>query len=171
MGGSLKQIIPKSLPLQGWVTGKKSFAESLKTDGSPIEQRINRGVLKAFGGSGGSGYYPMTKGLNTNPQYFLQQQQMLANMRQQQNQKLANLMSQGSTYPTLNTLAGESQTSQTATATPATSQLAQSKVSDTNAPADMPTEFIYKPATATTKNIAANTFQIPDMSNIKFGGV
>lgn len=171
MGGSLKQVIPKSLPLQGWVTGKKSFAESLKTDGNPIEQRINRGVLKAFGGSGGSGYYPMTKGLNTNPQYFLQQQQMLANMRQQQNQKLANMMSQKDIYPTSISSVEQFQTSQTIPETPPVSQLAQSKVSDTNAPADMPTELIYKPASSTIKNIAANTFQMPDMSNIKFGGV
>lgn len=55
MGGVTKKVIPKSLPLQGWVTGKKSFATSLKTDGSPIEQGINKAVLKASGYKSGDG--------------------------------------------------------------------------------------------------------------------
>jgi hypothetical protein len=115
-------------------------------------------------------YTPMTKGLSSNPQYFAQQQQMLNNMRQQQQAKLANLQSQGQAYPT--TAATQSvETAQAPTTTTTTPvALAQSKVSDTTAPADMPTEFIYKPATAQTKTVAANTFQMPDMSSIKFGG-
>jgi hypothetical protein len=48
-----------SVPLSGWVTGHKSFNESLKSDGNPIEQKINRGILKAFGDGGKpkEGYY------------------------------------------------------------------------------------------------------------------
>jgi hypothetical protein len=113
-------------------------------------------------------YTPMTKGLSSNPQYFAQQQQMLNNMRQQQQAKLANLQSQGQAYPT--TAATQSVETAQAPTTTTPVALAQSKVSDTTAPADMPTEFIYKPATAQTKAVAANTFQIPDMSSIKFGG-
>lgn len=115
-----------------------------------------------------SSYAPMTKGLSSNPQYFAQQQQMLNNMRQQQQAKLANVRAQGQAYPT----AAPTQsvkTAQTSTTTTPVA-LAQSKVSDTTAHADMPTEFIYKPATAQTKTVAANTFQMPDMSSIKFGG-
>ena len=115
-------------------------------------------------------YAPMTKGVSRDPQYFAQQQQMLANMRQQQQAKLANLRTQGSSYPTTTTSAQGSQAPQSTTTAPATTALAQSKVGDTTDPSDMPTEFIYKPATAPTKSVAANTFQMPDMSNIKFGG-
>lgn len=53
MGGTM----PKTLALQGWWTGKKSFKESLKSDGHPWAQKINRGVLKAFEGGSGGGYY------------------------------------------------------------------------------------------------------------------
>lgn len=111
-------------------------------------------------------YIPMTKGLSSNPQYFAQQQQMLNNMRQQQQSKLANLRTQDGLFsPSASTKAQPIQsTPDAATGT----TLAQSKISDTNAPADMPTEF-YKPTKA-TQAIAANTFQMPDMSNIKFGG-
>jgi len=116
-----------------------------------------------------SSYAPMTKGLSRDPQYFAQQQQMLNNMRQQQQAKLANIRAQGQAYPT----AAPTQSVETAQAPTTTTPvaLAQSKVSDTTAPADMPAEFIYKPATASIKSVAANTFQMPDMSSIKFGGV
>ena len=113
-------------------------------------------------------YAPMTKGLSSNPQYFAQQQEMLNNMRQQQQAKLANLRAQEQVYPT--TAPTQSVETPQAPTTTTPVALAQSKVSDTTAPADMPTEFIYKPATAQTKTVAANTFQMPDMSSIKFGG-
>jgi hypothetical protein len=59
MGGTVKKFIPRSLPLQGWVTGKKSFNESLRTDGNQIEQGINKWVLNAVGQGErkGGGYY------------------------------------------------------------------------------------------------------------------
>lgn len=38
-----------SVPLSGWVTGKKSFNESLKTDGMPLERKINQWILKSIG--------------------------------------------------------------------------------------------------------------------------
>jgi hypothetical protein len=123
----------------------------------------------------------MTKGLSSNPQYFAQQQKMLANMQMQnqseqlkQQAKLANLRSQAPLYPTSNSASASVQNVQALQtekpiATSAT--LAQSKVSDTTAPVDMPTEYIYKPATSQNPIVAANTFQMPDMSSIKFGGV
>ncbi len=114
-------------------------------------------------------YAPMTKGLSSNPQYFAQQQQMLNNMSQQQRSNLANLQTQGQTYPTAVAPIQSVETAQAPTTTTPVA-LAQSKVDDTTAPADMPTEYIYKPATARTSTVAANTFQMPDMSSIKFGG-
>lgn len=157
-------------PLSGWVSGEKSFNESLRTDGTPIEQSINRWLLNTMGvDKKTTDFYPMTKGLSRNPEYFAQQQQMLNNMRQQQQAKLANLRNQGDIYPAAVTQ--PAQPTQSATTTPATTTLAQSKVDDTTSTADMPTEFIYKPATAKTNAIAANTFQMPDMSSVKFGGV
>ena len=142
------------LPTSGekWLTADKNF-------GAPLMNWLNPKQ---------SSYAPMTKGLSRDPQYFAQQQQMLNNMRQQQQAKLANIRAQGQAYPT----AAPTQSVEIAQAPTTTTPvaLAQSKVSDTTAPADMPTEFIYKPATATTKSVAANTFQMPDMSNIKFGG-
>lgn len=141
------------LPTSGdkWLTADKNF-------GGPVQKWL--GINQKS-----SDFYPMTKGLSSNPQYFAQQQEVLNNMRQQQQAKLANLRSQGEIYPTATSQISEAPT----TTSPAT--LAQSKVGDTTSSADMPTEFIYKPATAKTNAIAANTFQMPDMSSIKFGGV
>lgn len=127
-----------------------------------------------------SSYAPMTKGLSSNPKYFAEQQKMLADMQMQnqanqlkQQAKLANLRSQAPLYPTSNsasiTQSGQAPSSEKPSTTPAT--LAQSKIGDTTAPSDIPTEFIYKPATSTTKSVTANVFQMPDMSTIKFGGV
>jgi len=152
-------VDPLNVLPTSWMAGKKPF--TFDKDYGKLQWNL---------GSPAGSYAPMTKGLSSNPQYFAQQQQMLNNMRQQQQAKLANLQSQGQAYPT--TAATQSvETAQAPTTTTTTPvALAQSKVSDTTAPADMPTEFIYKPATAQTKTVAANTFQMPDMSSIKFGG-
>jgi hypothetical protein len=149
-------ILPTSM-----IAGKKPFT---------LDK--NYGKLQWNLGGGSSSYTPMTKGLSSNPEYFAQQQQMLGNMRQQQQAKLANLRTQGEIYPTATTAPAQvSQSPQATTTAPATTALAQSQVGDTTALSSMPAEYIYKPATATTKSVAANTFQMPDMSNIKFGGV
>jgi hypothetical protein len=150
-------VDPLNVLPTSWMAGKKPF--TFDKDYGKLQWNL---------GSPAGSYAPMTKGLSSNPQYFAQQQQMLNNMRQQQQAKLANLQSQGQAYPT----AAPTQSVETAQAPTTTTPvaLAQSKVSDTTAPADMPTEFIYKPATAQTKTVAANTFQMPDMSSIKFGG-
>ena len=65
MGGKTKFGAP---PLMTWVTGKKSFKDSLRTSGSPVEQAINKAVVgsgaaaKKKSGGGGAGkqkYDPM----------------------------------------------------------------------------------------------------------------
>lgn len=143
------------LPTSGekWLTADKNF-------GAPLMNWLNPKQ---------SSYAPMTKGLSSNPQYFAQQQQMLNNMRQQQQTKLANLRSQGDIYPSAPSETSQvtpTTTAETTTAAP----LAQTKVGDTTTPTDVPIDFIYKPATAKNQAMTANTFQMPDMSNIKFGG-
>jgi hypothetical protein len=132
--------------------------------GGPLKKMLG-------GGGGGSSYTPMTKGLSSNPEYFQQQQQMLQNMQAQQREKLANLRTQSPTYPTT-TAATTSPATTTATAatSPTTATLAQTKSSDTTMPSDLPMDFSYKPPTATPKVATANTFSLPDMSSIKFGG-
>lgn len=144
------------LPTSGekWLTVDKNFAGGL------FNAPKNQGT-----------YTPMTKGISRDPQYFAQQQEMLNNMRQQQQAKLANLRTQGGIYSTTTSAPAQTaQASQSATTSPTTTALAQSQVGDTTAPSDMPTEYIYKPATSAAKSVAANTFQMPDMSSIKFGG-
>jgi hypothetical protein len=147
-----------------WAAGKTPFVLD-KTYGGAAQKWL--GINQ-----GGSSYAPMTKGLSRDPQYFAQQQQMLANMSKQQQAKLANLRTQGEIYPAGTTVTTQvSQSPQATTPAPSTTALAQTKVGDTTSPSDILTEFIYKPSTKTTKSATANVFQIPDMSNIKFGGV
>ena len=150
-------VDPLNVLPTSWMAGKKPF--TFDKDYGKLQWNL---------GSPAGSYAPMTKGLSSNPQYFAQQQEMLNNMRQQQQAKLANIRAQGQAYPTT----APTQSVETAQAPTTTTPvaLAQSKVSDTTAPADMSTEFIYKPATAQTQTVAANTFQMPDMSSIKFGG-
>ena len=126
-----------------------------------------------------SSYAPMTKGLSSNPQYFQQQQQMLQNMQAQQQSKqaqqqskLANLRSQAPSYPaaTQTTTAQVPASSSASATAPSTATLAQTKSSDTAIASDLPIEFGYKPPTTTSKVATANTFSLPNMSDIKFGG-
>jgi len=156
MGGSFKKILGTSLPLQGFVTGKKSFSESLKTDGGGIEQGINRGILKAFGDGGGSGYYspPKSKPMDMSSM-FAQQNQMLANMK---SQSAANIARQQKSNAQLATSAPRFQSAP---------PLAENKIGDITAPADLPVDM-YQPS---SQQIAMNNFQMPDLSNIRFGGV
>jgi hypothetical protein len=145
------------LPTSGgkWLTVDKNYGAPLMNWISPKQ----------------SSYAPMTKGLSSNPEYFHQQQQVLQNMQAQQREKLANLRTQSPTYPTT-TAATTSPATTTATAatSPTTATLAQTKTSDTTMPSDLPIDFTYKPTTTTPKVATANTFSLPDMSSIKFGG-
>jgi len=193
MGGSFKKItkvvnpfyLPQKIfkgtelakwtnvPLHNWVSGEKSFTESLRTTGTPIEQAINNWVLNTGGNiispRQPNSYAPMTKGLPSNSQYFEQQQQLLQKMQAQQQAKIANLRTQAPSYPA--TVPKTTTTASTTAATaPTTATLAQTKIGDTNVPADLPMDFTYKPTTTTPKVATANTFSLPNMSDIKFGG-
>lgn len=118
-----------------------------------------------------SSYAPMTKLLSSNPQYFQQQQQMLQNMQAQQKAKLANLRSEAPAYPAATqATTTKSPVSSSSATTPTTATLAQTKSSDTSSASDLPMEFGYKPPTTIPKVATANTFSLPNMSDIKFGG-
>ena len=146
------------LPTSGdkWLTADKNFGAPLMNWISPKQ----------------SSYAPMTKGLPSNAQYFQQQQQMLQNMQAQQQAKLANLRTQSPTYPTTTAATTAPATTTTTAATaPTTATLAQTKIGDTTMPSDLPMDFTYKPTTTTPKVATANTFSLPNMSDIKFGGV
>lgn len=77
-----------SVPLSGWVTGHKSFNESLKSDGNPIEQKINRGILKAFGDGGkpSAGYH--------RPYDFKAMQGMMQMQNNTSNQMMGDMLTQ-----------------------------------------------------------------------------
>jgi type II secretory pathway pseudopilin PulG len=153
------------LPTSGdkWLTADKNF-------GAPLMNWLNPKQ---------SSYTPMTKGLPSNAQYFQQQQQMLQNMQAQQQikqaqqqSKLANLRSQAPSYPaaTQTTTAQVPASSSASATAPSTATLAQTKSSDTASASDLPMEFGYKPPTKDLKVASANTFSLPNMSDIKFGG-
>jgi hypothetical protein len=64
MGGSKMKF--GAAPLWTWVTGKKSFKDSLRTSGSPLEQAINKSIVgsgaaakkkRLAGGAGGKQKY------------------------------------------------------------------------------------------------------------------
>lgn len=131
-------ILPSS-----WAAGKTPFAFD-KTYGGVAQKWL--GINQPS-----SNYYPMKKGLSSNPEYFKQQQQ---NIMTKQNQMLQNMQSQNRAK--LNTMRESSPT------------LAQSKISDTTSPADLPPQ--YKPMSM-PQTAQLNAFQMPNMSNIKFGGV
>lgn len=136
-------------------------------------------LAKMFKGGGGTTAYSMPRSQIDMSGMFAGQNQMLANMQAQASadaarRKASNeqLRSSSPLFPTIPTPETSTQISQSAPAISAPTTIAQSKIDGTTTVAsDLPVEFIYKPATSTTKNVAANTFNLPDMSNIKFGGV
>jgi len=159
-------VLPSS-----WAAGKTPFTFD-KTYGGAAQKWL--GINQKS-----SNFYPMTKGLSSNPQYFQQQQQMLQNMQAQQQSKqaqqqskLANLRSQAPSYPAATqTTTAQVPVSSSASATaPSTATLAQTKSSDTASASDLPMEFGYKPPMKDLKVATANTFSLPNMSDIKFGG-
>ena len=118
-----------------------------------------------------SDFYPMTKGLSSSPEFFLNQQQLQANINLQNQKRLNDLRSKGQSYQTAETVAPAIETIQQPTTENQNIGLAQSQINDTTS-TDMPADFIYKPSTATkTNKIAANSFKTPDMSGIRFGGI
>lgn len=151
--------------------GRKPFSFD-KNYGGPL--------AKMLGGGGGSSSYSMPRSQMDTSGMFAAQNQMLASMKSQSASDLARrqasneaLRSSSPLFPTIPTQAATQSTTSVATTTPATStpSIAQSKISDTTASADLPVEFVYKPASTQQKYVASNQFDLPDMSNIKFGGV
>lgn len=133
---------------------------------------------KMLSGGGGSSYYSMPRSSMDTSGMFSAQNQMLASMKAQSASDLARrqasneaLRASKPMFPTMPAQA--STTSSVATTAPvsATPSIAQSKISDSTASADLPVEFVYKPASTQQKYVASNQFDLPDMSNIKFGGV
>lgn len=135
-------------------------------------------LRKLFGGGGGTSNYSMPRSSMDMSSMFAGQNQMLANMQAQnsanaarQQASLNQLRSSSPLFPTMPAPETPAQISQTTPAISAPTTIAQSKINGTTSVAsDLPVEFVYKPATATSQNVAANTFTLPDMSNIKFGG-
>jgi len=158
-------VDPLNVLPTSWMAGKKPF--TFDKDYGKLQWNL---------GSPAGSYSPMTKGLSNDPKYFAQQQQMVADMqlKNQANQlkqqaQLSNLRSQLPLYPANVATTQSVETEKTPASTSAT-VLAQSGSGDTTSSADMPTELLYKPTASQTPIVAANTFQMPDMSSIKFGG-
>lgn len=137
------------------------------------------GVLnKMLSGGGGSSYYSMPKSSMDTSGMFSAQNQMLSSMKAQAASDLARrqasneaLRSSSPLFPTTpkpstSTVATTSTSSSTTTPAPS---VAQSKIGDTTV-SDLPVEFVYKPAATQQNYVASNQFNLPDMSNIKFGG-
>ena len=136
-----------------------------------------------------SSYAPMTKGLSSNPQYFAQQQKMLQNLKassdldiarkQASNARLASSNPSIASSPNEITkltsepliIPANPQINQSSNQSmPSAYNLAQTKITDNISPSDLPMDFSYKPSNKEIKVATANTFQMPDMSSIKFGG-
>ena len=184
MGGSFKKILSKS-PVQTigmrLLQGDSLSNAIFKNAGTPAQRGLHQWIHRTYGNltrpSGGA--YSMPRSSTDMSGMFAGQNQMLASMQAQASadaarRKASNeqLRSSSPLFPTMPTPETATQISQSAPAISAPATIAQSKIDGTTSVAsDLPVEFVYKPATPTTKNVAANTFNLPDMSNIKFGGV
>jgi hypothetical protein len=134
------------------------------------------GVLgKMLKGGGGSASYSMPRSQLDTSGMFAAQNQMLANLKAQSASDLARRQASNESLRAGASMLPPSSvpsSSQVATVAPttATPSIAQSKISDKSASADLPVEFMYKPASTQQSYVASNQFNLPDMSNIKFGG-
>jgi len=144
-------VLPTSM-----ITGKK-----------PFQFDRSFGKLQWKFGGGGSTPYSMPRSKMDTSGMFSAQNQMLASMKAQSASDLARRQASNESLragaPTL----PPNPVSSATTASPA---IAQSKISDTTSGADLPVEFMYKPASTQQNYVASNQFNLPDMSNIKFGG-
>jgi len=97
MGGKSKFGAP---PLMTWVTGKKSFKDSLRTSGSPLEQSINKAIVgsgknkKGGGGKNGGGGVDPSTGMMMEYMSQMQAQQASQAEAARQAQKAAFIESQ-----------------------------------------------------------------------------
>jgi len=163
MGGSFKKMLSKS-PVQTvgmrLIQGDNLGNAIFKNSGTPVQRAFHQFIHKSYNNmmnpQGGSSYAMPKSSFDTSGM-FAQQNQMLQDMQTKQRASNANLRSQSPSYSS-----GETQQP--------TTTLAQSKISDSNMPIDFPSELLGK-SSASPKIAQSNTFQIPDLSNIKFGGV
>jgi hypothetical protein len=153
-------VLPTSM-----ITGKK-----------PFQFDRSFGKLQWKFGGGGSTPYSMPRSKMDTSGMFSAQNQMLASMKAQSASDLArrqasneSLRAGAPLLPPSSVPSASSQVS-TTSATTASPTIAQSKISDTTSGADLPVEFMYKPASTQQNYVASNQFNLPDMSNIKFGG-
>jgi hypothetical protein len=142
-----------SIPLSGWVTGQKSFNESLKSDGNPIEQKINRGILKAIGVSNkpSEGYY--------NPYNSEAMQGMMQNNTS--NEMMSNMVNQIAT-------ANQAFVKQKEDALASQNASQQSNIAANVAQAG--TQALGFRAPVETKFTSANTFSSPNLNGLTFSG-
>ena len=144
-----------------------------------LDPKYGGAARKLFGG-GGSTYTPPPKSKINTSGMFNAQNQMLANMRLQSNAEAmrmnaANekLRASNPTVP-VGSIPAQAQAQaqeQFAAQGGSTMPLEQDNISGTSAIQDLSSDIIYKPAiNPNQKYVAANTFNLPDMSNIRFGG-
>lgn len=161
MGGSFKKLLSKS-PVQ--TVGMRlmqgdSFKDAfLKNAGTPAQRGLHQWIHKSYGnimGGGGGNYTPPKSKPMDMSSMFAQQNQMLANMKAQSDANAARQQM------------SNAQLAASAPRFHSAPPLAENKISDTNAPSDMPVDM-YQPS---SQQIAMNNFQMPDLSNIRFGGV
>jgi hypothetical protein len=153
-----------SVPLSGWVTGHKSFNESLKSDGNPIEQKINRGILKAFGDGGkpSVGYH--------RPYDFKAMQGMMQN--DTSNQMMGDLLTQ-------QTMANQAASTQAAANLQAENAKQQQNINSAmqNSRQNMnnfllrtPVPSTFSAITPATQNKTTNnSFKTPNVAGLTFG--
>lgn len=159
MGGTFKKIIPRSLPLQGWVTGKKSFNESLRTDGNQIEQGINKWVLNAIGQGErpSGGYYKQ--------QDYSSLQKMMQN--NPSNQMMGDLLMQKQ-------MADQASASQQATNLQAANARQQQNINAAmqNSKQNLNNSLMRTPVPSTLSAItpaSTNQFKLPNVAGLTFG--
>lgn len=160
MGGTFKQFQAKSLPLWGFVTGKKTFNQSLRTDGTPIEQAINKRILNIMGQGehkNSGGYYK--------PQNYSSLQQMVAN--DASNQMMSDLMLQKQ-------MADQAKSTQQAQAFQAANAQQQQNISAAmkNSKQNLNNSLMRTPVPSTfsaVKPASNNQFKFPNVSGLTFG--
>jgi hypothetical protein len=134
----------------------------------PFQFDKNFGKLQwNLGGGGGSTSYSRPKSNIDTSGMFNAQNEILASMKAQSEAAAAKQQS------SLNQLLSKDLSSSTVPATETSvisspTTVANSEINSTTS--GLPVEFVYKPSTSASQTISSNSFTLPDMSNIKFGG-
>lgn len=158
---------PFSILPGSWAEGRKPF--SLDPNyGGPIKNLLSP-----------KQYSPLPASKIDMSGGFAQNAEMLSALKAQNEADIARrqasnarLASSGPMYASATSApVSQATTTNPTVATPSTTPIAQSKVDGITTPlSDLPVDLVYKPAQTSQSNVAANTFNLPDMSSIKFGG-